>query len=139
METNFNQIGDRLTEAVDLEIAPLCIYGSDTIPSEAVSSIKINRCIAKAIFQMANDEKHNVIYIKKDEKMKICPGGQAWLGFKDFMPKLHYFISTGNEDFRNGAAEYLISNLELALKRLISVGEIKPPGKYISYINQVQN
>lgn len=33
--------------------------------------------------------------------------------------------------FRNGAAEYLISNTDLAEKRLSSVGQIKPLGRYI--------
>ncbi len=125
------EIANSLTEAVNLDTAPLFIYGSDTIPSGAVSAVGINRCIAKTIFQLARDDEYDVIYLEKDEEMEICPGGQAWLGFKDFMSNLHYFISTGKEDFRNGAAEYLIANPELALKRLKSVGEIKPPAKYI--------
>ncbi len=42
------------------------------------------------------------------------------------LPMLKYFLSTGSEDFRGGAAEYLIANPELSEKQLNSVGEITP-------------
>ncbi len=47
------------------------------------------------------------------------------------MPMLKFFLSTGSKDFRNGAAEFLIANPDLAEKRLNSVGKITPLGKYI--------
>ena len=131
LELSNREIAERLTAAVNLDRTPLCIYGSEILPSEAVSSIEISKCIPKAIFFMAEDDKLNAIYIEKDEKRKCCPGGQAWLGFNEFMPNLHYFLSNGDENYRHGAAEYLISTPELAQQRLNSVGKIEPLGKYI--------
>ena len=59
-----------------------------------------------------------------------CPGGQAWIGYKTFLPQLKYFISTGTSDFRNGAAEYLLAGPDVAERQLNSFGKITPLGKY---------
>jgi hypothetical protein len=125
------EIAEKLTEAGRLKAKPLFIYGSEVLPKNAVSSIDINRCIARAIFSLPTDKETDAIYIEEDEKKSCCPGGQAWFGYKGFMPMLKYFLSTGIESFRNGAAEYLLENPDLAERRLKSAGKIKPLGKYI--------
>ena len=131
LEINETQIARNLAQAGRLKDVPLSIYGSENITKKSASSIDINRCIARAIFSLNTEKEINAIYIEKDEKTSCCPGGQAWFGFKGFMPMLKYFLSTGIESFRNGAAEYLIANPELAEKRLNSAGKIMPIGKYI--------
>lgn len=125
------EIGNRLTQAGRLKTLPLCIYGSDAYPNNAIPMKNINRCLAHAIFSMSTDKNIKSMYIGNDVLKDCCPGGQAWFGFKDFMPMLKFFLSTGSKDFRNGAAEFLMANPYLAEKRLNSVGKITPLGKYI--------
>ena len=128
-DLNVNQIGDKLAQGGRLKDMPLCIYGSENLPDNAVSSIEINRCIARAIFSLNKEKETDLIYVRDDGKKSCCPGGQAWFGYKGFMPMLKYFLSTGIKSFRNGAAEYLIADPDLVEKRLASVGKIKPLGK----------
>ncbi|UCG02416.1 MAG: DUF169 domain-containing protein [Candidatus Heimdallarchaeota archaeon] len=124
-------IGSKLKQAGRLSSQPLCIYGTDTPPAESISSTEINRCIARVIFTLATDSTHSGVYISVDKKKKCCPGGQAWLGFQPFMPYLKHFLSSGSPDFRNGSAEYLISDPDLVEKRLKSIGKVTPLDEFI--------
>lgn len=124
------EIGFKLIQAGKLEATPLCVYGSETVPDNAISINKIKRCIANAIFNLSFNKNINSVYIGNNALEGCCPGGQAWLGYKSFFPMLNYFLSTGREDFRGGAAEYLIANPNLAEKRLTSIGKITPLGEY---------
>lgn len=128
---NPKDIGRKLKQAGRLSSQPLCIYGTDTLPAEFISSTAINRCIARVIFTLATDSTHSGIYISKDDKKECCPGGQAWLGFQPFAPYLKYFLSSGSPDFRNGSAEYLIFNPDLVERRLKAISNITPLAKYI--------
>ncbi|MHA1931709.1 MAG: DUF169 domain-containing protein [Promethearchaeota archaeon] len=130
VELSIKEIGIKLTQAGMLKTGVLCVYGSNTIPTNATPLKKINRCLANAIFSLSAQKNTSKVYIGEDELEGYCPGGQAWLGYKDFMPMLKYFLSTGSEDFRGGAAEFLIANPELAEKQLKSIGNITPLGKY---------
>jgi len=125
------EIGMKLTQAGRLQASPLCIYGSETLPKGSLPIKKFNRCIANAIFTLSAHKEISSIYIGYNALEGCCPGGQAWFGFKAFEPKLKYFLSTGSQDFRNGASEFLLANPELAEKRLNSLGKITPIGKYI--------
>ncbi|MHA2029039.1 MAG: DUF169 domain-containing protein [Candidatus Kariarchaeaceae archaeon] len=126
-------IAEKIKNAALLKSEILFIYGVDKPPEKAVSSMDIHRCIAYSIFSLTSKSDTDAIYIERDDnrKRKWCPGGQAWLGFKDFLPMLHYFISSGSKNSRNGAAENLIASPELAEKRLKSTKSITPLGKYI--------
>ncbi len=124
------EIGIKLTQAGMLKTSVLCVYGSDTIPVNATPMRKINRCLAKAIFTLSAQKIINKVYIGEDDLKGYCPGGQAWFGYKSFIPMLKYFLSTGSEDFRGGAAEFLIANPDLAEKQLKSIGKITPLGMY---------
>ncbi len=125
------EIGLKLTQAGRLKASPLCIYGSEIIPESAVPIKEINRCIANAIFDLSVNKNINSVYIGNGVLDGCCPGGQAWFGYKPFLPMLKYFLSTGSEDFRGGAAEYLIANPDLSEKQLNSVGRITPLSNYI--------
>jgi len=124
------EIGIKLAQAGMLKSSVLCVYGSETIPVNATPIKKINRCIANAIFTLSAQKNIDTIYIGEDDLEGCCQGGQAWFGYKGFMPMLKYFLSTGSEDFRGGAAEFLIANPDLAEKQLQSIGKINPLGKY---------
>ncbi|MFX0030586.1 MAG: DUF169 domain-containing protein [Candidatus Hermodarchaeota archaeon] len=124
------EIGTKLIQAGKLKNDPLCVYGSETIPENSTPIKKVHRCIANAIFTLSVDKNLSSIYIGNDALEGCCPGGQAWLGYKPFLPMLKYFLSTGSADFRGGAAEFLIANPDLAEKQLHSVGKITPLGKY---------
>lgn len=125
------EIGLKLSQAGRLKATPLCIYGSETIPQSGVPIKNISRCFANAIFTLSLHKNINSVYIGNGVLNGCCPGGQAWFGYKDFLPKLKYFLSTGSEDFRGGACENLIANPDLAEKQLNSVGTITPFSKYI--------
>jgi len=124
------EIGVKLAQAGKLKTSILCVYGSETIPVKATPIKKINRCIANSIFTLSAQNIIDTIYIGEDDLEGCCPGGQAWFGYKGFMPMLKYFLSMGSEDFRGGAAEFLIANPDLAEKQLQSIGKIKTLGKY---------
>lgn len=53
------------------------------------------------------------------------------LGFTRPLKFIKYFVSTGNEKFRCGDAEYLKTSPEYVEAFLESLGEIKQPGKYL--------
>lgn len=125
-----NEIGIKLKQAGRLESNTLSIYGSETVPENAIPIKKINRCIANAIFTLSIHKSISLAYIGNDVLEGCCPGGQAWLGYKSFLPGLKHFISTGSEDFRGGAAEFLLANPELAEQQLKSMGKITPIGNY---------
>ena len=124
------EIGFKLKTAGRLETSPLYVYGSESKPENAVNSCKLDRCIAKTIFTLATTKDVNSIYIGQGDLEGCCPGGQAWLGYKPFLPHLKHFISTGTKEFRGGAAEYLLASPEVAEQQLKSVGKINPLGKY---------
>ena len=133
------EIGSKLKKAGKLETNPLCIYGSERIPRDGIPIKDINRCIAHAIFDLSINKEPSSIYIVNDALEGCCPGGQAWLGYKPFLPQLKHFISTGSSNFRNGAAEFLLANPELAEQKLNSIGKITPIGRYtvIQYLKKL--
>ncbi|MFX0208159.1 MAG: DUF169 domain-containing protein [Candidatus Hodarchaeota archaeon] len=131
MNRTLNEIGNKLKQAGRLNSQPLCIYGTDSPPTTVISSTKLNRCIARAIFTIASDSTHSSVFISAKDKEHCCPGGQAWLGFQPFMPFLKHFLSSGSPDFRNGSAEYLISDPELVERRLEAIGKITPLDEFI--------
>ena len=124
------EIGSKLKKAGKLETNPLCIYGSERIPKNGIPIKDLNRCIAHAIFDLSINKEISSIYIGNDALEGCCPGGQAWFGYKPFIPQLKYFISTGSKSYRNGAAEFLLANPDLAEQKLNSIGKINPLAKY---------
>ena len=112
--SSIKEIGENIVKAGRLETRPLSIYVSETIPKGVIPIRKINLCIAYEIFSLSVNSENNSIYIGDDVLDGCCPGGQAWFGFKDFFSNLKYFLSTGSENFRNGAAEFLLATPEIA-------------------------
>ncbi len=67
-ELTGREIAEKLTEAGRLKANPLSIYGSEVLPDNAVSTIDINRCIARAIFSLPTEKEVDAVYIEEDEK-----------------------------------------------------------------------
>jgi uncharacterized protein (DUF169 family) len=125
------KIGDRLAEAFRFRTRPLAVYGSDSIPGDAVRLSEVDRCFAVSLYRMAIRPDIPAIYIGKDASDGCCPGGLSHTGFMEKPGYINYFVSTGKKDVRGGAAEHLKSSPEMAEKSFKAVGKITPPGKYL--------
>ena len=91
-DLTIKEIGIKLTRAGRLKTSVLCVYGTEKKPDSATPIKKINRCIASAIFTLTTKKKIKRVYIGEDDLDGCCPGGQAWFGYKGFMPMLKYFL-----------------------------------------------
>jgi len=124
---SIKEIGENITKAGRLNYSPLCIYGSETIPVNAIPSTKLHFCIANAMIALASRKDVNIMYYGVDTKRGSCPGTRAWLGYEEFNPFLHYFLSTGIKDLPK---ENLVASPEIALEKIKSIGKISPLGEY---------
>ncbi|WP_321420667.1 DUF169 domain-containing protein [uncultured Methanomethylovorans sp.] len=124
------ELGKKLVEAGRLKLRPLCVYGSDKMPQDAVPSYKIDRCIARVAYSVALSDKISAVYVEAGHE-QCCGGGLVWMGFAEPHPKLKYFVTVGTPDFRGGAAENLKATAELFDEQKKRIGIITPPGKYI--------
>ncbi len=125
------EIGDKLTIAGRLKIRPLCVYGADKAPDNAVPMTDVDRCVAKAIMSTAVNPNTPPIYIGEGALEGCCAGGLAYFGFREPSPYIKYFVSTGSRRFMNGAAEFLRASPELVDRNRRAVGKIAPLGKNI--------
>jgi len=126
-----SEVGTRLSLAGRLNSRPLCVYGSNTIPTGVAPSTSLSWCVAMAIATVAFREKTPPIYIAATMPETCCPGGLAHLGFTKFNPGIRYFVSTGSKDYRNGQAEFLRASPELVEENWRRIGLITPLGKYV--------
>lgn len=117
------EIGRRIKDAVQLDNDPICVREAQEPPEGAVPLSDMHRCIAAAIFQLSRNGGSG--YVDQGSLSGCCPGGQAWLGFKDFAHHLKYFVSTGKPDFRGGTAEYLKDSPEGVERSIERLGEIR--------------
>ena len=123
------ELGEKLTEAGRLELRPLCVYGTDELPEEAVPSYTVDRCIAKAVYTAALFEDTPSLYVEAAHE-QCCAGGLVWIGLAEPHPKLKYFVTVGTPDFHGGAAEHLKATPELFEEQKERAGKITPHGKY---------
>lgn len=127
---NILELGKRLSTAGRLQLRPLCVYGADEIPNNAVPSYKVDHCVAKAVYTSALFEDTPPLYMEAAHE-KCCPGGMVWTGLAEPNPMLKYFVTVGTPEFRGGAAERLKASPELFEESYKRAGKITPPGKYI--------
>lgn len=134
---------ESLKRAGMLETNPLCVYGVENIPEDAIPIVQVDSCVAKAVLTAAVDKSIPALYIDHDSLKGVCPGSITWLGFaKKPSSYIKYFVSTGHKNFREGTAEYLKASPELFEKFRESIGPINLPGKYLvvsSYENLEEN
>jgi hypothetical protein len=131
-ELTWKEIGGRLVSAFGFKARPLAVYGTDTRPSGAAHLATVNRCIAVSMFRMAAKKGEvDAVYLNGDEQEGCCMGGLSHMGFITPPDEIKYFVSTGREDFRGGAAEFLKASPELVERSFAAEGPITPPGKYL--------
>ena len=126
-----SEIGKKLAQAGSLNARPLCVYGSDEIPSGILPSTSLFSCVAKAIVTVALKDETPGICVAAKMPERCCAGGLAHFGFTEFDPGIKYFVSTGSKGFRNGAAEFLRATPELVEENRKLAGTITPLGKYM--------
>ena len=130
-ENNFREIGMRLKGAFRLSTRPLAVYGSDVLPSGIPHLAEVNRCFAVSLFRMATGNEVSAIYVSADTQEGCCPGGISHMGFAPEREDIKYFVSTGREDIRGGAAEFLKSGPEKVEACFKAMGKVTPPGRYL--------
>jgi len=126
------QIGALLADAVNMKTRPVCVYGSETIPENAVRSSMLSDCLACNMYKIAEGKVRGPIYAG-DEPGQIfcrCMGGLAWFGYKGFDPRLPGLMSTGSKAAKQ-AGKHLKENEKIACETYQAVGEIKPLGRYV--------
>ncbi len=129
--SSIKEIGKSLKIGGKLNTNPLAVYSSETVPEGAVPMCSLDRCVAKAIMLASINENQAPLYIGKDTLRGCCPGSMTYLGFTKPLKFIKYFVSTGNEKFRGGEAEYLKAGPEYVEGFLESIGEISSLGKYL--------
>ncbi len=70
------ELGKKLTDAGRLKLRPLCVYGTDELPEEAVPSYTVDRCIAKAVYTAALFKETPPLYIEASHE-QCCGGGMV--------------------------------------------------------------
>lgn len=126
------QIGALLADAVNMKTRPVCVYGSDTIPENAVRSSLQSDCLACNMYQIAEGKVKGPVYAGDEpgELFCRCLGGPAWFGYKGFDQRLPGLMSTGSTDAKQ-AGKHLKENEDIACETYQAVGEIKPLGRYV--------
>jgi hypothetical protein len=123
------EVGEKLAKAGRLELKPLCIYSSDTIPPgvRKVSDVVKtgNRCFAKALLLVAAGEADG-IYLGHDVMSGVCQGSLGWLGLVEFPEEVCDRLSTGGSH-----PMYIKESAAGAAWTLKKMGHVKFPGKYL--------
>ena len=134
---SISQISSILAGAVDMRFNPVCVYGSDRIPENALRSSQLSDCLACSIFLIADGRTKGPVYAG-DESGQVfcrCMGGPAWFGYRGFDPRLPGLMSTGMMSTGSNAAKqdgkHLKENEDIACETYRAVGEIKRLGKYV--------
>ena len=70
---------------VNMKTKPVCLYGSDQIPENAVRSSLLSDCLARHIFQIADGGVKGPVYAGNEIGQIVCRcmGGPAWFGYDE--------------------------------------------------------
>ncbi len=129
---SIGQIGALLANSVNMKTSPVCVYGSDQIPKNAVRSSLLSDCLACNMYQIAEGRIKDPVYVGNEPGQIFCRcvGGPAWFGYRGFDPMLPEMMSTGSEaDKQDG--KHLKENKTIACETYRAVGDIKPLGRYL--------
>jgi hypothetical protein len=122
-------VGERLAKAGRLELKPLCIYASDTVPPGVVKVSDVvksgHRCFAKALLLVAAGEADGV-YLGKEVMTGVCQGSLGWLGLVEFPEDVCNMLSTGGSD-----PMYVKETAGSAAWTLKKIGKVHFPAKYL--------
>jgi hypothetical protein len=128
---DFRKIGSKLASAFRLSTRPLAVYGSEVPPVGIPPMAGVNRCFAVSLLKMAMGNEVSGIYVSADTSEGCCLGGLYHVGYIPVPDDIKYFVSTGKNDVRGGAAEYLKASPDLVERCTMAAGPIHPPGKYL--------
>ena len=129
---SIRQIGSLLANAVNMKTSPVCVYGSDQVPENAVRSSSFSDCLACNMYQIAEGRITGPVYAGNDPSHLFCRcmGGPAWFGYRGFDPRLPGLMSTGSEAAKQDG-KHLKENENIACETYKAVGEIKTLGRYV--------
>lgn len=130
-EESVKKIGKRLASVFHLRSRPIAIYGREKVPRDAVPMRDIHRCIAEVLYRMSTDRHQHGVYTGGEVTEGCCPGGLTYLGYLERPSYIRYFVSTGSDKVRGGAAEFLKAGPDLVDRSIAAVGTIDPIGKYL--------
>lgn len=133
---NTFDIGTALKKAVQLDLHPIYIIGSNTTPDSSVPLTSIDRCIAKVMFLLARHSNVPTLFLNAEQVSTGCPGGMSHCGFCKANPMIKYFVSTGTPEYRDGLAEYLRANPEIAEESDARAGKFTPPKKNLIFATE---
>jgi len=134
---SIRQIGACLANAVSMKTRPVCVYGNDHIPENAVRSSLLGDCLACNIYRIAKGEVENPVYVGNEpgEVFCRCMGGPAWFGYERFDPRLPGLMSTGlmsaGPTATKQPGKHLKENEYVACETYRTAGEIRPLGRYV--------
>jgi hypothetical protein len=128
---SYREIAARFVSAFRLMTRPLAIYGTETLPPGTLHLSDVNRCFAVSLYRMATETEVSALYVSADRQEGCCPGGLYHVGYIPVPDDIKYFVSTGKEDVRCGAAEFLKARPDLVESCTRAAGPIRPPGKYL--------
>jgi len=117
---------------VHMKTSPICVYGSDRGPENAIRSSRINSCLAQSIYEIAEGRIDSPVYAggKAVQSFCRCIGGPAWFGYAQFDPQLPGMMVTGSVKAKQ-SGKHLKKDEELARQTYEAVGNIKPLGRYV--------
>lgn len=131
-DSTIRELGDRFAAAFRLRADPLAVCGAEGVPEGAVHLSSVHRCIAVAMYRMASGQTDaDAVWLGGGQTGGCCPGGLSHTGFAERSSDIAWFVSTGREDVRGGAAEYLKATPELVETCFEAAGEVTPPGRYL--------
>ncbi len=123
------EVGQQLAKAGRLELKPLCIYASDTVPAGVVKVSDVvktgNRCFAKALLLVAAGEADGV-YLGREVMSGVCQGSLGWLGLVEFSEDVCNMLSTGGSH-----PMYVKETAVCAAWTLKKMGKVHFPAKYL--------
>ncbi len=124
-----SEVGELLAKAGRMDLQPLCIYQSDTVPEGVVNVSDVvktgHRCLAKALL-LVSAGKADGIYTGSDAMKGVCQASNGFLGLVEFPEEVCNDISTGGED-----ALFLKESPLCAAWTLKKMGKISFSGKYL--------
>jgi hypothetical protein len=129
---SIRRIGESLANAAHMKTSPICVFGSDRAPENAIRSSRINSCLAQSMYEIAEGRIDSPVYARGEAVQSFCRciGGPAWFGYAKFDPQLPGMMSTGSVKAKQ-SGKHLKKDEELARQTYESVGNTKTLGRHV--------
>lgn len=77
---SIRRIGESLANAVHIKTSPICVYGSDRAPENAMRSSRINSCLAQSMYEIAEGRIQYSVYAEGDADQGFAGVLEGWPG-----------------------------------------------------------